>query len=236
MQTEFGDQVRVTYVMGGLARDFQRPLDTLRDVLDAAAASGMPVDPRLWLDRPPSSSYPACQAVKAAAEQGLDGPYLRLLREGFMTGGQALDTGAGLIDAARRLPGLDVARFEIDLRSHAIAEAFASDLDRVRAAAVDGEERAPLPTFEIDGGISVRGEHRPEVLRAALLNSADPPEPGPLPGVEEALARFGRMATPEVAAVCDLPGPRAAAELWRLAAAWRVRPERVLSGELWSLA
>ena len=58
----------------------------------------------------------------------------------------------------------------------------------------------------------------------------DPPTP------EEALRRFGRMATPEVAAVCGLPGPRAAAELWRLAEAWRVRPERRLTGELWSLA
>ena len=54
--------------------------------------------------------------------------------------------------------------------------------------------------------------------------------------MEEALRRFGSMATVEVAAVCELPGPRAAAELWRLAEAWRVKPERYLTGELWSLA
>ena len=41
-----------------------------------------------------------------------------------------------------------------------------------------------------------------------------------------ALLRFGRMANPEVAAVCALPGPTAPAELWRLAAAWQVRVER----------
>jgi hypothetical protein len=34
---------------------------------------------------------------------------------------------------------------------------------------------------------------------------------------------FGTMATPEVAAVCDMPGPRAPAELWRLALDWRVK-------------
>ena len=56
------------------------------------------------------------------------------------------------------------------------------------------------------------------------------------PGVEEALRRFGAMATPEVAAVCDLPGPRAPAELWRLALEWRVRARRVCGGELWELA
>jgi hypothetical protein len=44
------------------------------------------------------------------------------------------------------------------------------------------------------------------------------------------------MATPEVAAVCNLPGPRAAAELWRLASEWRVRPDRVLTGEMWAAA
>jgi hypothetical protein len=51
-----------------------------------------------------------------------------------------------------------------------------------------------------------------------------------------ALERFGRLATPEIASVCDLPGPRAQAELWRLATEWRVRPERFLTGELWELA
>ncbi len=35
----------------------------------AGDASGIPVDPRLWLEGPPSSPYPACIAVKAAAEQ-----------------------------------------------------------------------------------------------------------------------------------------------------------------------
>ena len=52
----------------------------------------------------------------------------------------------------------------------------------------------------------------------------------------EALRTHGRLATPEVAAICDLPGPRAAAELWRLAAEWRVRPTRFLTGELWEPA
>jgi hypothetical protein len=59
---------------------------------------------------------------------------------------------------------------------------------------------------------------------------------GALPGVEEAVRRFGTMATAEVAAVCDLPWPRAAAQLWALAADLRLRAERVLGGELWSVA
>jgi acyl transferase domain-containing protein len=44
------------------------------------------------------------------------------------------------------------------------------------------------------------------------------------------------MAVAEVAEVCRLPGPRAPAELWRLATEWRVKSERVGNGELWALA
>ena len=73
-------------------------------------------------------------------------------------------------------------------------------------------------------------------LRAALAQAGGRPAGEPSPDVPAALARFGRMATAEVEAVCDLPGPRANAELWRLAAEWRVRPVRVLTGTLWEIA
>jgi hypothetical protein len=47
--------------------------------------------------------------------------------------------------------------------------------------------------------------------------------------------RFGRVTTAEVAAVCDMPMTRASAELWQLALQWRIRPEPVLGGELWTV-
>jgi putative protein-disulfide isomerase len=243
LQAEFGDSLEITYVMGGLAREFRKPVETMRHVLDAAEASGMPVDPRVWLDAPPRSSYPACLAVKAAAEQRLDGPYLRLVREGMMAGRRALDTPDALTDVARQVPGLDVDRFGIDLRSNAITEAFGADIERARAAApethTEQRRRVAFPSFELKGddgavhGVYDSGD--PGELRTAAL-AAGAAANGGLPGVEDALRRFGRMATPEVAAVCDLPGPRAAAELWRLASEWRVRPDRVLTGELWATA
>jgi predicted DsbA family dithiol-disulfide isomerase len=248
LQCEFGASLSFTYVMGGLARDFRKPVETMRHVLDAAAASGMPVDPRVWLDGPPRSSYPACQAVKAAAEQGLDGSYLRVVREGLMVDGRAMDTADALTEAARRVPGLDVERFAIDLQSNAIVEAFGADIEAARAAApqthTEHRRRVPFPSFEFraaDGDRSaapaaaVYDSGDVGDLRAAALAAGAEPAGGP-PGVVDAVRRFGRMATPEVAAACDLPGPRAGAELWRLAVEWRVRAERVLFGELWRAA
>jgi predicted DsbA family dithiol-disulfide isomerase len=248
LQAEFGDSLSFTYVMGGLAREFRKPTETMHHVLDACAASGMPVDPRVWLDAPPRSSYPACHAVKAAAEQNLDGPYLRVVREGVMVDGRSMDNADSLTDAARRVPGLNVERFKIDLQSAAIAEAFAADLERTRAAApethTEHRRRVPFPSFEFraEGAAgsdppssAVYDSGDPDGLRAAAL-AAGATANGPLPGVEDLLRRFRRIATPEVAAACDLPGPRAAAELWRLASEWRLRAERVLTGELWQPA
>ena len=80
------------------------------------------------------------------------------------------------------------------------------------------------------------GSQRYEALRDAALAAGAVAVEGLAPCVEDALRRFGFLATPEVAAVCGLPGPRAAAELWRLAAEWRVRAEPRVGGELWALA
>jgi predicted DsbA family dithiol-disulfide isomerase len=245
LEVEFGDAVAITYVMAGLAREVADPGAMARAVLDAAAEARMPADPRLWLDGgPPASTYPACLAVKAAAEQGLDGPVLRVLREGFMVDGRRQDTADALADALRAVPGLDQQRFGVALRSNAIVEAFGADLERGRAVDVEhhtpGLGRVELPSIEFRGdGGAVHGVYGPagyEAYRDAALAAGAEPHGLPAPSVEEALRRFGTMATVEVAAVCDLPGPRAASELWRAASEWRVRPERTLGGEVWSLA
>jgi predicted DsbA family dithiol-disulfide isomerase len=218
---EFGDEVAITYVMGGIARRFDRPLEQLRAWLDAAERSAMPVDARMWLDDPPKSSYPACLAVKAAAEQGRDAAYLRRLREGFAVEGRRLDTPDALVAAAGEVDGLHLERFRVDLGSNAIVELFGTDLDRARA-----RPEQPAPRWEVDGEVVE------DVVGAVRAAGA---APGPLPGVEDALRRFGRMTTAEVAAVCDLPGPRAPAELWRLALEWRVRPDAAPAPRFWSI-
>ena len=239
LMVDFGPDLQIEYVMSGLAREYSSR-DTawlVADWLNAADRSGMPVDPRLWTEGPIRSTYPACMAVKAAAEQADDGGYryLRTLREGLMCFRRKLDTTEALVDEAGHA-GLDVARFRIDLESHATVEAFGEDLERARAVpdeglgppvlAVGGEEEATRWAF---------GGEPYESWREAVLAAGAEPS-GQRPDVLQALGRFGRMAAPEVEAVCDLPGPRGRAELWQLAADWRLRPRKVLFGELWELA
>jgi predicted DsbA family dithiol-disulfide isomerase len=236
LMQEFGDDLQITYVMGGLAREYGAESSArVREWLDAADRSGMPVDPRLWDEGGLRSSFPACMAVKAASEQGPQaaGIYLRALREGIGCRRRRLDSAEALVEEAREA-GLDARRFRIDLESAAIVEAFAADLEESRSRPDGAPDGLPALRFSGDQGDEWRGADGD--WRAAALAVGGHPAGGPRPDALEALRAHGRLATPEVAAVCDLPGPRAAAELWRLAAEWRVRPTRYLTGELWELA
>jgi predicted DsbA family dithiol-disulfide isomerase len=221
LQVEFGAGLDYTFVIVGLQRDAAA---LAYDVVEAAAQSGMPADARVFLRDPPSSTHPAGLAITAVAEQGDPGPYIRRLREAILLERRRMDTAPALLDAAREVGGLDLERLRIDFGSNAIVERFGADIERGRGV------RTPAAVF--GGGEPVAPERWRE---AALAAGAEPAGDG-WPGIEEALRRFGSMATPEVAAVCELPGPRAPAELWRLALEWRVRSRRVVGGELWELA
>lgn len=243
---EFAGGLDIRFVMCGMAREVGDPTHVIEEMLEAADESGMPVDARLWLAGAPRSSHPACLAVKAAAEQGDPARYLRRLREGLLCRRRKLDTADALIEEARAVPGLDVERLRLALSSHGVLEAFAADIERCGAVTPEhyssGSERVKLPSLEFVGGDgAVHGVYGPSdfgTLRAAAVAAgavaADGAD-GPL-SIEDALRRFGTMSASEVAVVCDLPGPRAPAELWRLAVEWRVRPERLGTGYLWSLA
>ncbi len=262
--TEFGEGLKWRFVMGGLARDLApgespaAPLPAeirarqIEEWLRVSAETGAPLDPLLWADGPLRTTYPACMAVKAAAEQAPDGgyAYLRRLREAIMCERRKLDGAEALVDEAGRAR-LDVARFRIDLRSHAITEAFGADLEATEALAAEaadpdgrssqGRGGTPLPTAVFGEGAGrrvVAGLHPYDVLRAAALDCGAEPARAPARrlDVERALARFGRLTTREVELLCDLPGPRAGAELWGLAEAWKVRPVAVGTGHLWEAA
>jgi predicted DsbA family dithiol-disulfide isomerase len=231
LQVEFGDRLAITFVIVGLHRSIEAPdagalaLATL----DAAAESGMPADARVFLRDPPRSTHPAGLAVHAVAEQGDPGPYLRRLREAIFVEGRRMDTAPALLDAAREIvpahPGLNLERLQVNLRSNAIVERFGADVERGRGIVT--------PAFAVGNGAEPITGYQ-QVRDAVAAAGAEPATERP--DVETALRRFGALATAEVAAACDLPGPRAAAALWRLALEWRVRPRPVPGGELWEAA
>jgi putative protein-disulfide isomerase len=250
---EFGDDLRFTWVMGGLARSYAKS-DACHEIvtwLDAAAESGMPFDARLWTQNPIESTYPACQAVKAAAEQGPDAAYryLRRLREGLMTERRKLDHAEALIGEAGPA-GLDTERFRIDLNSNATTEAFAADLEAVRnppgearekgkTGETVGQERVSFPSAVFrgpDGGEhGVWGWSPYEAYReAASAAGAQPGEGATDPTA--AIERFGRCTTRELEELTGKPGPVVRAELWGLAREWRLKPVPVLGGTFWELA
>jgi len=257
--TEFGDGLGWRWVMAGLARDLApgqsaaAPLPPevraqgMEEWLRVSEMTGAPLDPLLWRDSPPRTTYPACMAVKAAQEQATDGgyAYLRRLREAIMCERRKLDGAEALTEEARAAH-LEVEQFRLSLRSHAITEAFGADLEATEALAGEaqdpdgvssaGREGVPLPTAVFTGAEQrrlVSGAAPYEAYReAAEACGAEPSGPGRI-SVEQALIRFGRLTTREVEVLCELPGPRAGAELWGLAEAWKVRAVPVLTGHLW---
>jgi putative protein-disulfide isomerase len=264
---EFGDDLRFTWVMGGLARAYGSAYrdsesrigsgtdcfsDLMAHWLDVAAESGMPIDARLWSRNPIASTYPACQAVKAAAEQGPDAAYryLRRLWEGLMTERKKLDHAEALIGEAGPA-GLDTERFRIDLNSNAITEAFAADLDEVRnppeearetgkVSETEGHVRITFPSavFRDEDGADhgAFGFQPYEPYReAALAAGAKPARTEPDDPVE-AIRLFGRCTTRELEELTGKPLPVLEAELWTLARDWKLRPVRVLGGTFWELA
>jgi putative protein-disulfide isomerase len=230
LQVEFAASLAFTFVIVGLKRQIE-PADAgalALAVVDAAAESGMPADPRVFLRDPPKSTHPAGLAVAAVKEQGDPGPFIRRLREAILLERRRMDTAPALLDAARETGGLDLDRLRVDFGSNAIVERFGADLEQGRGVTT--------PAYRFGDGPLVEGHGPYERLREAALAAGAEPSADGRPSVEEALRRFGALATPEVAAACDLAGPRAPAELWRLALEWRVRPRRVPGGELWEPA
>jgi predicted DsbA family dithiol-disulfide isomerase len=265
---EFEEELEFVWVMGGLARRYGREYrdeegrigqgpdcfaDLISHWLEVAADGRMPTDPRIWTESPLTSTYPACQAVKAASEQGADAAYryLRRLREGIMFERRKLDHLDSLIAAAGPA-GLDRERFEVDLRSHAITEAFGADLDQIRdppqeardAGAVrhtEGHERIAFPSALFIGedgnrhGVWRFARSQTALREAALAAGAKQVNQGSLEPLD-AIHRFGRCATLELEVLAERPQPVVEAELWGLARDWKLKPVPALTGTIWELA
>ena len=145
---EFAGQIKYRYCMGGLLPGWKNYNDSVNSVskpiqmgpvwMHAGQLSGMPVQHNVWMHDPPSSSYPACIAVKCAALQSQysEENYLRLLREAIMINGENIAKQQVLLHLAENLkaiiPAFSISKFNEDLKNDSGLEAFRKDLQEVQ--------------------------------------------------------------------------------------------------------
>lgn len=190
LRLDCGGRLGWRYVMGGMIADWQSYHDALNAVhnpgqmgaqcYQARQLTGMPFDERIWHDDPPSSSYPACLAVKAAERQGpaAGEAYLRRAREAAMLARRNVARGDVLMELAEEVAedpsrdfAFDIDQFREDLLGPDAAEAFHDDLRQIAYRKVT---RFPtlLLRFEAGPAIAVAGYRPYEVLRRALAQLA----------------------------------------------------------------
>lgn len=159
LRYECGNLLEWRYRMGGLLSDWRSYDDPFNDIrhpsqmgpqwFQVRKHTGMPLDERIWHLDPPSSSYPACVAVKAAECQGqnVGEAYLRRVREAAMMECRNVALQEVLLDLAQHMAQeagsgkrLDFPRFCADLNAPETVEAFRQDL---RDVAYKGIGRFP---------------------------------------------------------------------------------------------
>jgi len=134
--------------MGGLLPGWQHFRDTSNSIsrpsqmgpewMTAAHLSSVPINSRIWITDPPSSSFPACIAFKCVQLQSesMGIAYLQLLREAVMLDGKNIAKAAILIDLAGILRLLfadfNLNVFKEDLLGDRGKAAFREDLQEVK--------------------------------------------------------------------------------------------------------
>lgn len=149
LRYEYEGTLQWTYRMCGLLPDWKSFSDPLNSVsrplqmgpvwMEARHISGMPIDDKIWLNDPPSSSYPACVAVKCAGLQSTEAEewYLRYIREAVMMEGKNIAKWNTLVETVQKLasakPGLiDQNKLIDDLEHEAGDEPFRQDIQDAR--------------------------------------------------------------------------------------------------------
>ena len=146
LETRFGEQVNINYIMGGLVQDITSFYDSNNDIggdpersniniakhwVDASARHGMPVksDGFKLFSREHPSTYPQNIAYKAAQmqNQALAHKFLRRIREASAAEAKQTNKIEILLELASEV-GLDTVRLLDDLTHGSAQKAFEQDL------------------------------------------------------------------------------------------------------------
>lgn len=182
--SEYKDQIDYSYRMGGLLKDWDSFSDPLSAVskpvqmgpvwMEAKYISGMPIQDNIWIQDAPSSSYPACIAVKSAAQQSkvAEEKFLYALWEAAMAKGRNTSKVEVILSVAEALSKEmpDVFSFEAfrkDFNSKASRQAFREDLEAAKRHSI---ARFPTMIMKNRTGkmLQITGYRPYEVLKEAI--------------------------------------------------------------------
>lgn len=183
----FQDDISYRQCMGGMIPDWKTFSDPFNSIdrpaqmaplwMHVAEVTGTPINEQVWAQDPPSSSLPACLAVKSAELQSMQAGrlYLYAAQEAVMKDGLNISNGQVLAEIAARLASkypqtFDYDTFVSDYNSPASIQALKADLEKVRYHKIG---RFPTVTMTIKGrGLILTGYRPFEVLQQAFLHIA----------------------------------------------------------------
>jgi len=102
--------------------------------------TGISIDEKIWFTNPPSSSYPACIAVKCAGLQNrnFEEQMFCMLQRGAMQQQKNIAAMAVLKEIAEQMPpDFDRTRFQADLINGKGMEAFRKDLEEIKLLGIE---------------------------------------------------------------------------------------------------
>jgi putative protein-disulfide isomerase len=187
-QRQSGGLFRVSYRMIGLLPSWDQFNDSLSSLsrpvhmgpewMQAGRIAGLPVADRIWVTDPPSSSFPACIAVKSAEDQSaaFGVLYLKAVREALIVRGENITNTDVLLKVAQTLsstvPGFDDSAFRDCLLGPRGAELFRRDYQQAQYL---GIRRSPTLVFRNDKkAIMLRGYQPIETLQNTLAKLTGP--------------------------------------------------------------
>jgi predicted DsbA family dithiol-disulfide isomerase len=175
----FGDQIRVSYKMGGLVKDIKEFYDPLNRIggefwylqvanhwLEASSRHGMPVNTKQFSEyhQEFTSTWPANIATKAAEMQNkeLAWKYLRRLREAAAAEARPIHRLEEQLKLAKEV-GLDEKKMKEDIESSKAYEEFMKDIGECQKRGITG-----FPTFLIR-----RLKDNFETIRVGYMNYSE---------------------------------------------------------------
>jgi putative protein-disulfide isomerase len=180
----YTDQISYRYIMCGMIPDWSSYNDPMNSVtrpiqmgpvwMHASEVTHVKMKYSIWHEDPPTSSYPACIAVKTAGLQSREAEdqYLSEIRRALMEDGSNISKSDILISIAEQLAadGFDIQQFKKDWQTGVGKESFRTDLQKSKFHNIG---RFPTLTLKnsTGKGIMIVGYRPFEILEQAFIQA-----------------------------------------------------------------